>query len=246
MENFKTTTLFDKTIFLSSKGTGAIDEDNIIATVFNSIQKVRGDKEKITYFDIGANQGNFSLLPLWDSSITCYGFEPNPAMYEILNENIKLNSLENNVRAFNIGVSNNIEKLQLKVSLDDSDHGLSTFADDPKDRFSYDNKPGDYKIVEVDCLTLDNIVNQLELESLEVIKIDTEGSELNILLGGENSLKKFKPVIVMEYANINSRMFGYNREACVELLKTYGYNSFHFAAGTDSDLLASEFELGIQ
>jgi FkbM family methyltransferase len=245
MENFKTI-LFDREIILSSKGTGGIDESNLIATVFNSIQKIKGERNRITYLDIGANQGNFSLLPLFDPSIICYGFEPNPAMFEILTENIKLNSLEKNVRPFNIGVSNKIEKLQLKVSLDASDHGLSTFANDPKDRFSYDNKPGDYKIVEVDCLTLDNIVNQLELESLEVIKIDTEGSELNILLGGENSLKKFKPVIVMEYANINSRMFGYNREACVELLKTYGYNSFHFAAGTDSDLLASEFELGIQ
>jgi FkbM family methyltransferase len=246
MENFKKTTLFGKEILLSPNGTGAIDEDNIIATVFNAIQKVKGDKEKITYFDIGANQGNFSLLPLWDSSITCYGFEPNPVMYEIFNENIKLNSLENNVKGFNIGVSNNIEKLQLKVPLDSSDHELATFANNPKDRFSYDDKSGDYKMVEVDCLTLDNIVNQLEVESLNVIKIDTEGSELNILIGGENSLKKFKPVIVMEYQDINSTMFGYNREACVELLKTYGYNSFQFAAGTDSNLLASEFDLGIQ
>jgi FkbM family methyltransferase len=246
MENFKKSTLFGKEIFLSPNGTGGIDEYNIIETVFNAIQKVKGDKKKITYFDIGANQGNFSLLPLFDPSIICYGFEPNPPMFEILTENIKLNSLEKNVKAFNIGVSNTIEKLKLKVPLDDNDHGLSTFADDPKDRFSYDNKPGDYKIVEVDCLTLDNIVTQLEIESLDVIKIDTEGSELNILLGGEQSLRKFKPVIVMEYQDINSTMFGYNREVCVELLKTYGYNSFQFAAGTDSNLLASEFELGIQ
>ena len=245
MENFKTH-LFDREIILSPKGTGGIDEDYLIATVFNSIQKIKGEKSKITYLDIGANQGNFSLLPLFDPSIICYGFEPNPAMFEIFTENIKLNSLEKNVKAFNIGVSNTIEKLKLKVPLDASDHGLSTFADNPKDRFSYDNKPGDYKIVEVDCLTLDNIVTQLEIESLDVIKIDTEGSELNILLGGEQSLRKFKPVIVMEYQDINSTMFGYNREACVDLLKTYGYNSFHFAAGTDSNLLASEFELGIQ
>ena len=245
MENFKTN-LFDIEIILSPKGTGIIDEDYLISTVFNSIQKIRGEKSRITYFDIGANQGNFSFLPLWDNSIDCYSFEPNPKMFEILIENVKLNSLENNVRAFNIGVSDKNQKLDLKVPLDGSDHGLSTFADNPKDRFSYDNKPGDYKIVEVDCLTLDNIVTQLEIESLDVIKIDTEGSELNILLGGEQSLRKFKPVIVMEYQDINSTMFGYNREACVDLLKTYGYNSFHFAAGTDSNLLASEFELGIQ
>ena len=50
----------------------------------------------------------------------------------------------------------------------------------------------------------------------------------------------------MEYQDVNMNMFGYNREACVQLLKGYGYNSFHFAAGTDSNLLASEFELGIQ
>jgi FkbM family methyltransferase len=246
MENFKTTTLFDKTIFLSPNGTGAIDEGNIIETVFNAIQKVKGDKEKITYFDIGANQGNFSLLPLWDSSIACYGFEPNPAMYEILNENIKLNSLENNVRTFNIGVSDVNKKLELKVPVDDNDHGLSTFADEPTERFSYDGKLGHYKIVESDCFTIDTIVQILGIQSVDVIKIDTEGSELSILIGGMGFIKKHKPVIIMEYQDVNTRMFGYNRDECLQLLKGYGYNSFHFAAGTDSNLLASEFELGIQ
>ena len=110
MENFKTN-LFDIEIILSPKGTGTIDEDYLISTVFNSIQKIRGEKSRITYFDIGANQGNFSFLPLWDNSIDCYSFEPNPKMFEILIENVKLNSLENNVRAFNIGVSDKNQKL---------------------------------------------------------------------------------------------------------------------------------------
>ena len=245
MENFKTN-LFDIEIILSPKGTGKIDEDYLISTVFNSIQKIRGEKSRITYFDIGANQGNFSFLPLWDNSIDCYSFEPNPKMFEILIENVKLNSLENNVRAFNIGVSDKNQKLDLKVPLDGSDHGLSTFADNPKDRFSYDNKPGDYKIVESDCFTIDTIVQILGIQSVDVIKIDTEGSELDILIGGMGFIKKHKPVIIMEYQDVNMNMFGYNREACVQLLKGYGYNSFHFAAGTDSNLLASEFELGIQ
>ena len=245
MENFKTN-LFDIEIILSPKGTGIIDEDYLISTVFNSIQKIRGEKSRITYFDIGANQGNFSFLPLWDNSIDCYSFEPNPKMFEILIENVKLNSLENNVRAFNIGVSDKNQKLDLKVPLDGSDHGLSTFADNPKDRFSYDNKSGDYKIVESDCFTIDTIVQILGIQSVDVIKIDTEGSELDILIGGMGFIKKHKPVIIMEYQDVNMNMFGYNREACVQLLKGYGYNSFHFAAGTDSNLLASEFELGIQ
>jgi hypothetical protein len=46
MENFKKSTLFGKEIFLSPNGTGGIDEYNIIETVFNAIQKVKGDKKK--------------------------------------------------------------------------------------------------------------------------------------------------------------------------------------------------------
>jgi hypothetical protein len=135
--------------------------------------------------------------------------------------------------------------LEFKVPTDLTDFGLSTFAPNPKERFSYDSKSGDYKIFNIDCKTLDSVFLQLGLDSLDAVKIDTEGSELNILKGGEGVLRKHKPIIVIEYTNSNANMFGYDRSEIVSLLKSYGYNAFHHINGRDSDLMCSEFELEI-
>jgi hypothetical protein len=70
-----------------------------------------------------------------------------------------------------------------------------------------------------------------------VIKIDTEGSELNILKGGEKTIREFKPAILLEFDNKNTTQFGYMRDDIVELLRSYGYSTFKLLA--ESDLFAS-------
>jgi FkbM family methyltransferase len=238
---------FGKTILMPERGRNWIDETNLIQLTINVIQtiKLNNNLNDIVYFDIGANQGNFSLIPTIDSSINCYSFEPNPAMFGILKDAIELNGLENNVTPFNIGLSNEITKLKLKVPLDDNDHGLATFAENPSERFSYDEKTGDYKTVTVECKTIDYVFKELNLDRLDYIKIDTEGSELNILKGGEETIKKYKPIMLFEFQDINANMFGYSRDELLILLKSWGYNAFHYAAGTDSNIIASEFEIEI-
>ncbi len=49
----------------------------------------------------------------------------------------------------------------------------------------------------IKCITIDS----LELDRLDFIKIDCEGFEHKILKGAEKTIKKFKPVMVIEINN---------------------------------------------
>ena len=89
----------------------------------------------------------------------------------------------------------------------------------------------------VQCKTIDELFVELGLQSLDLIKIDTEGSELNILKGGAKTIKEFKPSILLEFDNKNTTQFGYMRDDIVDLLKSYGYTTFKLLA--ESDLYAS-------
>lgn len=212
---------------------GGIYDENLIHNFYN---KIIFNRPTLNFFDIGANTGSFIFFPLLNKSIKCFAFEPNPLAYEALCENIDINNLKDNVTPFNMGIWNDETDLDLKVPVDTTDSGLATFGDSP-DRFKYDNKNGDFTTHNVKCKTIDVLFDELGLESLDIIKIDTEGSELNILKGGEKTLKEYKPCILLEFDNKNTNQFGYMRDDIITLLKSYGYTNFQLLA--ESDLFAS-------
>jgi methyltransferase FkbM-like protein len=47
----------------------------------------------------------------------------------------------------------------------------------------------------VRCLTLDS----LELKRVDLLKIDVEGMEIETLVGAENLIKSFSPIIIVEW-----------------------------------------------
>lgn len=240
MNHFKSSFL-GKQILLSDKcnyifgatRNGKIYDEQLI---HNFYHRIIFNKETINFFDIGSNTGSFIFLPLFNSTIKCFAFEPNPNAYQALSENITLNELENNVSTYNIGVWNEANELELKIPTDTTDSGLATFGTDPT-RFEYDDKDGKFTTHIVQCKTIDELFVELELQSLDLIKIDTEGSELNILKGGAKTIKEFKPPILLEFDNQNTTQFGYIRDNIVDLLKSYGYTTFELLA--ESDLYAS-------
>lgn len=219
-------------IWGASRG-GEIYDEELIKNFYNSIIF---NRDRINFFDIGSNTGSFIFLPLLNSTIHCYAFEPNPLAYDALVENIQLNNLSDNVKSYNVGVWDSEKQMELKIPKDTTDSGLATFGNDPS-RFIYDDKSGEFTTHTIDCITIDGIFEQLNLESLDVIKIDTEGAELSILKGGEKTLREFKPTILLEFDDKNTTQFGYRRDDIIELLKTYGYTNFQLLAA--SDLLAS-------
>jgi predicted O-methyltransferase YrrM len=67
---------------------------------------------------------------------------------------------------------------------------------------------------------------------VDLIKIDTEGCELFVLLGGEQLIRQHHPGILMEFEERNTAQFGYHPNEIVRLLDSWGY-SFVKISGCD-------------
>lgn len=165
--------------------------------------------------DIGANTGQFALFPLLNEELNIFSFEPQREIYEILVENVNLNSIKN-TKCYNIGLSDTIGEFTLsKPVLGES--GLATLGSTPI-RFSE-------KIEEqVSITTLDAFVVENNIDKIDLIKIDTEGHEYFVLKGGLETLDKMKPDIICEINDSNMRQCGTTISDFGNFINSIGYS----------------------
>jgi hypothetical protein len=75
-----------------------------------------------------------------------------------------------------------------------------------------------YEIIKVKTIKLDDYISNYKPPNL--MKIDTEGSENLVLKGGLNLIKKFKPIIIMEFWPDDNHL------EAVEILFENNYNVY--------------------
>jgi len=139
-------------------------------------------KDDSVILDIGANIGIWSIsLAIKQRKI--YSFEPFKASYMTLCGNVFLNKVENNVFPYNMALTDDISK-NYDFKLDDEFNigGIRLVSNEG----TISSK-----------ITLSTI-DILGLEKLDLIKVDVEGHEYNVLRGGLETIKKFKPIIFFE------------------------------------------------
>lgn len=177
------------------------------------------DTKKATILDIGTHIGNHTLF--FSSNFDqVVAVEPHPLTQVILKLNCQ-NVL--NVKFFEIALGN-FKSKQLLIN-----HNAN-FANSHLSQFHQDVSPkvndGSFSINEIEMFTLDDFLNQ-ELLKPEVVKIDAEGSELDILCGGEFYFREKSPIIIMELTE--STFIGFKKNVLIEQLKLYGYTDFFTA-----------------
>jgi len=161
----------------------------------NFLHKVCKAKPQLC-IDVGANVGEYSKYILENSNSRVIAFEPMPESFNRLNLLKKI--FINRLYTYNIGIG---EKEEIKKIHYDK-HNLQWANFNPeikKINYLKNSKISlKYKI-----LTLDNFLNnnkKLSIKKIDLIKIDTEGYELEDLLGAKKTIKKFKPkYIQIEY-----------------------------------------------
>jgi FkbM family methyltransferase len=155
------------------------------------------------FIDAGAHVGYYTLLA---SKVAkeIISIEPNPFNYKLLKFNLRINKIKN-AYALNIAASNyngetgiSIPKLKGKIATDESslDNNISRIK---------------IKVVKLDDLLLKIGKNP------DVIKIDVEGSEMQVLEGLQETLRKGVKCLMVE---VHSEE---NKSEAIGFLKSLGY-----------------------
>lgn len=66
-------------------------------------------------------------------------------------------------------------------------------------------------------------LDSLELQDVDFMKLDCEGYEENVLRGGEQTIRTFKPVIIVEQKRTMATRFGLKTLGAVDFLRGIGY-----------------------
>ncbi len=88
----------------------------------------------------------------------------------------------------------------LNFALDSQSNIPLTFLSDHTGESSVEEhrrRPFKYKYI-INSKTLDDHFLPLELDKINLMKIDVEGHEFKVLKGGEKIIKKYRPIIIME------------------------------------------------
>ena len=151
------------------------DFDQTIKKIFN--------KKKLKIIDIGANTGQtIDRFQRIFSNCEIYSIEPSLNAFSKLNRDYKE---KKNISLFNFAIG---DKKKNKVFYDYNDNILSSFNKLNK-KNSLNNK---YKKNKVKVLSLDEFCKQYKISNVNILKIDTQGNEINILRSGIKSLRSQK------------------------------------------------------
>lgn len=166
-------------------------------------------------FDIGASTGQVAFFPLFNENINVWCFEPQKEIYDILTNNVELNSIKN-TKCYNFAISNSDEEAIINKPKDLKDSGLATLGRSPT-RF----KDSIQEVV--NTITLDSFVKQNDIKHIDIIKIDTEGFEYQVLAGARATLQNYKPDIVVEIVPENMKQCDTTIENLQNLISDLNY-----------------------
>lgn len=177
--------------------------------------KLKSQKNPVLY-DVGASSGCFTLLAALIPNLLVCAFEPAERAYDLLQSNIRLNDLRNVITTcaaaadyFGTGEFNQVKDI--------GGLGCSMLGGIP-----FEGK--ECETVQVGVIKLDDCLQSSDVFlPPSVIKIDTEGGELAVLLGALKTLKLLHPVIVSEYEPLCTAQYGYHPDKLVGLLMGLGY-----------------------
>lgn len=171
-------------------------QTTIIKTEFYDLSALKDIQNYIKdgsiILDIGANIGNHSMfLARFCRPEKIYAFEPVPATYSILIENIERNHYGDIVTAYPYGAGKAAGRASIS-KFNQENIGGTELQEDAE---------GSIEIVSIDSFIPG-------LNKLDFIKIDVEGFENWVLEGAIHTIQRFKPTIYIEifeknFDNIN-------------------------------------------
>jgi FkbM family methyltransferase len=155
------------------------------------------------FLDVGSNVGFFTIAlarDVGDGGLV-HAFEPQRIIFNMLAGSVALNGLRN-VFLHNVCVGDQHGKIEVPQFDYTQPLSFGSVEFGPEQREALDQlRQHDLSRREfVPVIPLDG----LELPSLDLIKIDVEGMEMQALAGAEQTLRRFRPILYIEYAKVGA------------------------------------------
>ena len=184
--------------------------------------------------DIGCHKGGYLywMQKKVGKSGKVYAFEPQPKLFAYLQEIATLRNYQN-VIIENKGLSSQEETATLLIP--NTSKGTS-----PGARVSTSGNPENLHTATVELVTLDEYFLSRNIHPT-LLKIDVEGHEKKVLLGGLELLKSIRPKLVMECENRHLQegdIFD-----VFEVLLNIGYRGYFFEGNRQQPLSAFQLEV---
>lgn len=155
-------------------------------------------KKSNVIFDIGSNTGIYAVLSkVYNKSSEVYAFEPQPNIYEILKKNILINKFD--IHSEKIAISNRTGSLPFYNYGDKTFSSVNTTAGSLNKNWRAHKRF--HRSIMVPIISLKEYINEHKITNIDLMKIDVETHEYEVLLGMENYLKDFRPIIILEIIN---------------------------------------------
>jgi FkbM family methyltransferase len=168
---------------LSLRGLGVLNfEDDRLSGEEAFLRRLAHRTPHMIALDIGAHTGFYSnKIKALAPSATIYAFEPHPQTFQRL----QAEAARHNYTALNLACGDTIGRMTLYDYADRTDG--SQHASLYKEAIEQAHR-GAVKAWDVEGTTVDHFVGQNNLAVIHLLKIDTEGHELKVLLGAEQTI----------------------------------------------------------
>lgn len=201
----------DDNVFISSIKEGRTEPYTGDLDIVNKYFTMFPHKNR-TYIDIGAHIGT-TIMPYSKMFDKIIGYEPCSNNFTLLKENIETNGIAPYCTIFPYAIYSIHTRGNILMH---NSHNSGCF-------YFQSSEDGD-----IESHTLDEDCQTMGLmDSIDFIKIDTEGTELFVLLGAEKTLRRSKPFIQIEYNGLSDKLYNITLEDIYKFFNYLGYIPFH-------------------
>lgn len=188
------------------------EETEMVSRILGAYKDIKG----FTMLDIGANIGWYSLNVLKRySRMQVFSFEPSPVTYDRLKKNFELNGFSTE-GLVNLGLYK--EKGTLDFYYDTEESGASSLVNlRGKEEIRKDS---------VRMIKLDDWAADHNIDRVDFIKCDVEGTEFFVYQGGAKTIERCRPIIFSEMLRKWCAKFGYHPNDIISFLGGLGYACF--------------------
>jgi FkbM family methyltransferase len=167
-----------------------------------------------TFLDIGSSLGLYPVS-LGRDVAACGGrivaVEPVPLNLERQAVNLRLNGLESLVTVLPVGLGSADGELRISVDPTGADNNALISVEGN---------------AVVPIRRLDDVVAELGIDDITLIKIDVEGFEPEVLKGGRETIRHMLPVIFAEFNRERMRINGFTMDESWDFLGSCGYRAY--------------------